>query len=408
MDSSEADTGKVKTSSMGSGKKQNKSRGQRRPVATSQRPSRAQSRTSPVRPAEPRFLDRLGFVLRNDLDPIGMGLSWMGGDTATRILLSDHLVGTLDTLGQNITASNYHLTGFERANTTIDSLTLKHWQQSLRKGTRPHAIAPASSKREESLCARDSHVAGFFRAIGSQLDNAAVVVSVIGALPVDVVEMFTWGTLRRTFEGRQSNTFVWEQEALRAWIKLAQETAGPRGWLEWSLSMRNMLVHRPRRVWTQRVVPSPENGFPVRLRTSLMLPREPELATVEVMRDGAGLNESLLREDAFVTMSGVLESTSRFTEAICAYLISLVDSRRRDPALLVQPPEQWRGKSVLPKIRLDRFEGYRPQSVHPLQTGDSLNTNDPLTRRLTAAAVFDGQRDQWPEWLAAAQLARGR
>ena len=330
----------------------------------------------------------------------------MGGDTATRILLSDHLIGTLDTLGQNITASSFHLSGFERANVTIDSLTLRHWQKAFREGTRPHAIAPASRQRDEALCARDSNVAGFFRAIGSQLDNAAVVVTIISALPVDVVERFTWATLRATLDKTSKDASCWEHVALDRWISIAQSAAGPQGWLDWSLSMRNMLVHRPRRVWTQRVVPSPSRGYPLKLRTSLMLPREPELATVEVMRDGAGLNESLLREDAFVTMTGVLESTSRFTESLCAYLISLTEKRRRIPNLLVQPPQQWRGKSVLPRIKLDRFGGYRPQSVESLQTGDSLNTNDPLTRRLSAAAVFDGQRDQWAEWLATAQLLR--
>lgn len=374
------------------------------------RPPSAQRRTAahpPTTSLPVRHLDRLGHLLYNDLDQQRCGLPWLAADTATRILLSDHLIATVETLGQNLTASEHHLAGYESAVIKIDGLTLRSWQKSLRHGVRPPVIAPPSKSRDESLCARDCHVAGFFRAVGSVFDNTAVAVAVLAALPVDIVERFTWGSLRSAFDrARKSSNPSWDQEAIDLWIQAAKRGAGPIGWLEWAVSMRNMLVHRPRRVWTARVVPDPPNGFPRRLRTSFLLPREPELTTVEVMRDAVGLNDSLLREDAFVTMSGILESTKKFTEAVCAYLFSLAEKRRQTPGLLAQPPEQWRDKSVLPRIPKDYFEGYMPMSVESLAQGDSLNTSGSLTRRMAAAAIMDGRRDRWPEWLAEAQRAR--
>jgi hypothetical protein len=355
-----------------------------------------------------RNLDRLGHQMLRDLDLESGGIHWLLADTATRILVSDQLVGTLETLGQNLTACEHHLRGFEAANNRLDSITLREWKRDLKKGIRPSVIAAPSQARDTLLCDRDSHIAGFFRAEGSVFDNTATAIAILAALPVDIVRRFTWGSLRRAFdkvvgseEPAVAQTGLWHR------IEELITDSGPPGWLDWTVSMRNMLVHRPRRIWMARPVFTPSMGNPQSLRTSLMLPKDPDLSTVEVMRDAVGFSASLLTEDASGTMTGVFDSTKRFTEAVCAELHSFAQRRRTQPELLRQPVEQWRGRSIIPEIGGPRFDGYHPHSVESLGEEDVMSSHEALVLRMQAAFVLDGaQRSSWPAWLAEAQQAR--
>ena len=82
----------------------------------------------------------------------------------------------------------------------------------------------------------------------------------------------------------------------------------------WAIDMRNMLVHRPRRTWTARIDTESVAGGAT-AKTRLLLPKEPDLSSVEAMRDL--FEASLLSEPAERTMTGVLSSTECLVEAMC-------------------------------------------------------------------------------------------
>ena len=360
-------------------------------------------------PANPTpHLSALADEVWEDLDPEHFGLKWMKGDSAVRILLSDHLAGALESVGSNLNDAAYHLSAFETASSAVERATLVHLRRNWQKGE-PLELSPSLTKRiDRHYLEFDTNISVFFRATGGSMDNLGVVIAIIGALPVELVQTFTWRQLWAPDANGKSSSTSAEQDGLREWVRLAGQAAGPPGWLDWTLDLREMVVHRPRRIWLTRIIADPNrDGRPLRAHHHLMLPREPGLTNIEIMREGGDLAGALLSEPAQTTMAGVIDSTRRLVDACCAYLLSLYERRRAEPSLLQQPSSQWRMGSITPRRHAQPFVGYEVGSVDPPSIEDSKHLHPALGERLQAGAVAnDEARAQWPDWLAEAEESR--
>lgn len=344
-------------------------------------------------------ITELDGALKSDLDSSNHGLRWMRCDFATKILVSDYLVGAIESITANLRESRESLERYHLVLQKIEKRATTHTRRAERRGESPGAIGPPLPDRDLEFLQRDLAVTSFFRAIGSTFDNLGIAIAVLAGLRINVVERLTWPKLLT--EGWK-NLAVGLQGSRQAEIRDAAIQAvadlGPEGWLSWAMGMRNMLVHRPRRIWTTQLGTVRDGkGRLIAVRHLLMLPREPELSDVEMFRAGGEMQESLLPEPAQETMGGVLGSTTTLVEAVGLVLLRLLEDRRQNPDAFHQPPVQWRDK-VLPSRPMTLFQGYRPD--YPMPSATALVMNPLSGERFKAAAVMKGEADHWPHWLA--------
>lgn len=175
------------------------------------------------------------------------------------------------------------------------------------------------------------------------------------------------------------------------------EGLGPRGWLDWVLAFRNMLVHRGRRIEIGQFVPrdppilDARGRFVPRVNVMTHLPLDPGRSDVEVFRDPSVT--SVLTEDAHDTLSGVIQSTRTLINRCGVELLELWNWRRAHRESVPQPARQWPHGVSTASLG---FVGYRPGS---LSYSPTLFTSHPVFgQRLRAAALDDRARGQWNDF----------
>ena len=174
-------------------------------------------------------------------------------------------------------------------------------------------------------------------------------------------------------------------------------SAGPTGWLDWTLDFRNMLVHRGRRLEHGQVLRrtpvllGPDGEELLRARRVGHLPRDPARSDVEVLLEGN--TRFLLTEEAGRTLNGLIGSTRNLIEALAEELLTLWHWRRVHPDALPPPAAQWKDG---PAHNSTGFNGYAPGSLG-LEPG--MGITHPITaRRIRAAALDDTDRPQWSKF----------
>lgn len=170
---------------------------------------------------------------------------------------------------------------------------------------------------------------------------------------------------------------------LQADLEQGEATAGPAGWREWLLGMRNTFVHRGRRTsfW---VGDSDDDGAAGRL--SLRLPLAPGLTDADAVVQAAGLIASTFPVPATDLLGEVSKTVDVFVAEACRALTHLWRVRRADPGLLPQSPKQWKQPEGL-LIKLPAFRGY-PSLAQSRGLPTSLGLSPEGARRLGAAAVL--------------------
>lgn len=170
--------------------------------------------------------------------------------------------------------------------------------------------------------------------------------------------------------------------------------AGPAGWLAWALGMRNMFVHRARRIQVSNLRTQPTGlvnaaKAPV-LRTAptFQLSLHPAWSDVEAFV--ATKLAPVLSEPMESTVEGIRASTSQLCEQGCSALLRLWSLRRADPSLIKQPKNQWDQFCSAPFLP---FDGYAPGSL-PFSP-DFLVGNPQLLRRIEVACADDKSRHKW-------------
>jgi hypothetical protein len=324
------------------------------------------------------------------------GIRWWAPDpgTSRRILISDQLNCCLNSVPHNMTEATLHWLEFLEASDRdsarfADAVKFEHG--------RPVISPPRPRTAFEQLAPEfiRMHQAGIARALSSALDCLGGIVIAVAALPRSILRAdlaIARNELRKidstsTDGARMQGRFAGKLEAVIV-------DAGPAGWLDWIIDMRNMLVHRGRRIELGGYVPieptlyGPDAQPLLRARRVSHLPCDPGRSDVEVFLDVP--KSFVLEEEAETTFRGVMDSTVALLETAAENLLELWQWRRNNRTALRQPRAQWLQG---PSTNSTGFKGYAPGSLRLRRDMGILN---PVTaRRLRAAALDDAARPQW-------------
>lgn len=341
--------------------------------------------------------------LRSDLTTSTWGLKWMAPhpDEKRRILISDQLLLCVAGIEQNlIEAKLHHLELHEQYEQ--DAARRVGMVANMFSGkaiTHPVAEAPAEDLPNYLI---PLHIAGVLRAIGSALDCLGGVVVGMLALPTNILKADlrkAQGELEKS-AGAEGGPEL--QQAFAAALDDIIAGAGPEHWLEWAIDYRNMLVHRGRRLELFLLTPreaiyGPDGELIPIVRPAHLLPRDPDCSDIEAFCMEAEPSpiertvDPVLEEEGERTLHAVIESTAYTCNSAARKLLDVLEARRRDPTLLVQPEQQW---PRIPFGHVRDFTGYEPGAVE--YAPDAGSAHPALRVRLEAASLFpDSRRENW-------------
>ncbi|MFI7578409.1 hypothetical protein [Micromonospora sp. NPDC049497] len=342
---------------------------------------------------------RLHQLMFDDLDNTRGGFGWWHGHLgqAHTIFASDYLLQITGQIGSCLRTAAWHELEF-REQVFADT---EWYRRNATSGPSPIAErGPAERRREHRI---DAAVAGFFTSCGSALDAIAGAAIGVLSLRTDLVTA-SWGSMKKACSGTDkerdkllapagTEAQEMQEKALRAILDVAEQD--PHGWLPWTLSMRNTLVHRAHRFtvhhlhWTDRR----RN----QLAHTVHLPRDPQLTDIEAFAIGTKVHDMLLPEHAGDTMAGVLDQLVALASTAGAELEAVWQRRRGQPDLLRQATEQW--PELYPRKRdLSGFAGFGGTTElgkGPSASEDSMHVSPQAGRRFAAARILDGNQAFW-------------
>jgi hypothetical protein len=320
----------------------------------------------------------------------GKGVAWWELDPARSILIGDYLIGLMESAEANLTQAAMHLTR-TRELWTADSFATSASMRSA--SARGQGIPGKPSEHDSNRRVEaNGHVAGFFRAGGSALDNVGGIVVGIVGLRKPIVRA-SWADLKLSGalpvgpapEGPGRDLQVAVVDAVRAAL-----TTGPDGWSEWTMDLRHTLVHRASRLAMFISDPRQPDGF---LRP---FPLHPAQTQAESMAHTDRLGQDVVPEHGADTMAVILNCLIEVVSNTAANCVSAWQARRESPDLVPQPLQQW---PRLAQGRESTFGGARPVKLPKLTQG-TMMMNPTTLARMKAAQLLDSNRSTWKEWLA--------
>ena len=324
------------------------------------------------------------------------GIGWWAPEpgTSRRILIADQLSCCLASVMGNMTEAALHWLEYLDASER-DSARLAHAVKIVRSGLVIDPPRPRSASEQLAPHLVWMHQAGLIRAIASSLDCLAGVTIGVAALANSILKAdFKQARAVLARINGAAGAGPKAQAEFGAQLEGAIAAAGPQGWIDWTLDLRNMLVHRGRRIELGQYLPilpvllGPDGKPAPRARRVSHLPRDPGRSDIEVFIDTPW--NMVLPEEGARTLQGLMNSTVLLLEAAAGHLLDLWRWRRAHPGDLRQPTDQWRNG---PSKHSTGFNGYAPGSL-PLEP--SMGMMHPVTaRRFHAAAVDDAARRQW-------------
>ncbi len=212
------------------------------------------------------------------------------------------------------------------------------------------------------------NVTDFFRAAGSTLDCMAAVSIGILRTPLSI-EKASFSQLIRGLEMHLKGDVPQHQRNSTAnfdsMIESVKNDPWP-GWLSWTSDMRNVCIHRARRLFMMLPVdedkPSTklhvvtDNPYDVLMSTSRYmphLPTKPALPELLNLGTSSGINEVYLNEDAVQTASAISFVVTDLVEKITAQLVDIWQGKDNSPANFKAPECAWQ----LPEVQSATFQG---------------------------------------------------
>lgn len=319
------------------------------------------------------------------------GIGWWAPHLGTkrRIIAGHYLLECVQSIRTNlIEAKLHHLEAVDYWEKESDFLADAVARDA---GGKLRTRMPQRSTPEEDLPYRLAalHAIGFFRALVGALDCLGA--SIIGVLALK--ENLRHADLHKAIKHLDKASHPIQQAFLEK-LNRAIADAGPKGWLNWLVDYRNMVVHRGRRTHLNQLMPkSPQiYGADGRVipRSLLIhqLPTDPYRSQIEAFMDAR--QPPVLTEQAERTMHGALESTLTLIKTTGAELVESWKVRRDNPSLLPQPKECW-PEGLCQKTT--GFVGYDPGRLpyRPIGIVASLDAG----RQFQTAALSDGLRNLW-------------
>jgi hypothetical protein len=338
----------------------------------------------------------LGNEILADFDEHAFGIGWWAPHpgTSRRILISDHLYSCVRSVETNLVEARLHL---------LEAMDF--WERdsefyaravTITRGGRRDVRLPERTRPLDEIPRAMSwlHVVGFIRAIAGALDCFGASVVGVAALRVSLLYSDLDRARRALSQIAGAGAGQRTRREFGERLERVIEEVGPLGWLRWAIDLRNMLIHRGRRLQMSELRPVPSgivdaDGRPV-IRTDVIhqLPRDPGRSDVEMF---LGAPQSpVLTESAAVTLRSVLDSTLALIDGGGRLLLDLWHVRRAAPALLLQPRQQWPDGA---STATSGFPGYAQGSIPygPAQ----LRADRVLFRRMVAGSLHDTARAAW-------------
>jgi hypothetical protein len=329
----------------------------------------------------------LGDEIFGDLDVTTYGIGWWKTypdlDSQTRILLSDYLVVCARAIPDNLVEARIELLELDHAVEDYGN-----WMTRGMNARNLSTVEPPRSLYEELSNRRArTHLAGALRAWGSAVDCVGGCIIGVTGIPADLVkaDMYTaQESLRKHSAGNQL------LEQLQTSLEQAETTAGPNGWRDWLLGMRNTVVHRGRRTvtWSGNLGANEVVDF------GLRLPMAPDRTEVDATILSGGVIAATFEAPAADMLNSLSKTVGTYVNEACALLKDLWSTRRADPALLAQSPKQWKQPSGL--ITLPGFRGF-PNLTPQASVITDYGVSPEEDRRMRAAALRVDGNDIKPD-----------
>lgn len=326
----------------------------------------------------------------HDLDTKSFGISWWKNmPNEERILISDYLYQCADGIEKNLAEAKLHylewLDAREKHNDKIANIGKMI-------NNKVEVKMPSSNKPIDDLPNKleDMHICGFFQSIGSSLDCiGAVIIGVLG-LSKSIRKADIQIARNHLKELSTVSTTPKEQINFYSFLESSITDSGPEDWLEWAIQYRNMFIHRGRRIMHNQLLPcdivlyDSHNQRILRMTSTQHLALHPAKSDVEALIK----EQSILNEDADITLKGIFNSCKELEERICEHLVVIWQERRNNKLIIEQPSSQWDTK-----IRPCKFSGYKSDST-PIKT-TKLIVNPIIGVRIRSASLDDTNRSLW-------------
>lgn len=230
-------------------------------------------------------------------------------------------------------------------------------------------VMPTSAEAEERrrFGRVQAEITDGLRAAGSVLDALGGLTVLFLGLPI--VPPLADSRNLLTCEPSPRNPTAEQREAVeRVKSGVARAlSAGPEGWLEWTIEARNAMVHRGRSLTTWLCPPARVDRSRIVLVTGMSpqrvmrsfphLPRQPDLSDAESVLNGGAYEDVYLHEPAQDTLDGLALHCSALTASVTGVFEDLVD----ELAGFAWPAAEW---AVQPRRdrarRADAFRGFDP------------------------------------------------
>jgi hypothetical protein len=230
-------------------------------------------------------------------------------------------------------------------------------------------LDPAQPEEYQQLYDLDRELVGFFRAAGSLLDCLAALA--IGALRLPFsIQRADAGDLGRIAAQAQRA----DEPLASVWTRASEavervRTGSPDGWLEWTIEMRNAVIHRARQLQTWLPRASRQAGQPqfiVRsnqpvwrlVRYEPHPRRRPWLPDLLALASAQGAEDNWLAEPATVTLAGTLSRLLALVEGLAAVLLEVSDEAAAGHVQLPAPVDRWRIGPTSPAWRVAAAESF--------------------------------------------------
>ncbi len=314
-------------------------------------------------------------VLKAEFDPVQWGYAQLSdlGDEDLRAVTSDQILTTADAVSDNLMEAQLHS---EELKDLFDQLRYPNANTVVNETLRSFQL--------------NMHVAGFFRAIGSALDCLAAYSIGTLRLPYSITKA-AFNNLR--FCKPPKSHSVQQQNAWESFFHTINRHIGsqPDGWLDWTLGMRNMSIHRAR----QSHYLTPEAKHPdepslavvgkdsqalvlEKLKFMAHLPTRPTLPEMQALITRKGMTSLWLGESCDVTTSGILQLTTGMIEDV-AQLLSEKWAEAAPSPRSYPSPSNWKLDSSAP----DMFKGIT--GSEPELSIDEIRTSSVLSMRVQLA-----------------------
>ncbi len=222
----------------------------------------------------------------------------------------------------------------------------------------------------------DRELVGFFRAAGSLLDCLAAVTIGVLRLPLSIQRAEAGDLGRMAAHAEQG-----EEPLASVWTRATEAVEGvraasPDGWLEWTIEMRNAVIHRARQlqIWLPRANRQPGqpqfyvlSDQPIgRLaRYEPHLRRRPWLPDLLALVSADGAEDNWLSEPATVTVEGTLDRIHQLGESLAGVLLNVWDEVGAGGVELPAPVREWAIRAASPPWRIaaaESFLGFEPET----------------------------------------------